>query len=350
MKSFTDLDDVIGSVPYGVVSDLRVIDTGQGRAALFRDKLPALLTGLADRARVASIEASSAIEGIIVSDRGRAAEIMAGTAQSLRDRSEQELAGYRTALDYLCSEQWQPMNVGLVLHLHRLLFRYTQSPGGQLKQTENLVVDRLPDATVVKRFTPVSPGRTPQFLEQLIDRYQTAQRAGRHHPVLITGLFALDLLTIHPFLDGNGRITRALTNALLLDVGYDVTRYVSLETTIARSADAYYAAVLASTRGWHEGAHDPWAWLRYFVVVVATSYNEFTALAGAARSGGSKQDRVRDHVVNHAPPRFQIADVRAALPGISDQTIRLALNQLKAAGRVEADSVGRGATWTRRSE
>lgn len=163
------------------------------------------------------------------------------------------------------------------------------------------------------------------------------------------GLFVLDLLTIHPFVDGNGRIARASTNALLQDAGYDVTRYVSLETAIARSADAYYAALLASTRGWHEGAHDPWPWLRYFVGVVAESYQEFTTLTESARSGGSKQDRVRDYVLNHAPATFQITDIRAALPGVSDQTIRLALTQLKASGQVEADSVGRGATWTRRN-
>lgn len=348
MKSFGDLDAFVGAVPFAIVRDLRTIDTGRGSEALYRDKLPALLTSLADRARVASIEASSAIEGVVVKDRSRAADIVSGASEHLRDRSEQELAGYRAALDYLYQEQWRPLNPGLLLHLHRLLFQYTQVPGGQFKTVENVVVDKLPDGTKVKRFTPVSAARTPYYVDELISRYLEAQASGRHHPAIVTGLFVLDLLTIHPFVDGNGRITRAVTNALLQDSGYDVTRYVSLETSIAASSDAYYAALLASTDGWHDGEHDPWPWLRYFIGIVAGSYVDFGTLTSRARSGGSKQDRVRDYVLNHAPATFQISDVRAALPGVSDQTIRLALNGLRSEGRVEADAVGRGATWTRR--
>jgi Fic family protein len=349
MQSFEDLDALVGSVPFTVVTDLRTIDTGRGSEALYRDKLPALLTSLADRARVASIEASSAIEGIVVTDRGRAADIVAGRSTGLRDRSEQELAGYRAALDYLYQEEWRPLNVGLITHLHRLLFQYTAMAGGRLKDTENLVVDRLPDGTRVKRFTPVSAALTPTYLDGLTARYRVAHEAGRHHPVILVGLFALDLLTIHPFLDGNGRITRALTNALLYDAGYEVTRFVSLETQIARSDDAYYATLLASTAGWHQQEHDPWPWLRYFVGVVARSDEEFSSLAEQSRSGGSKQDRVREYVLRHAPATFQIADVRTALPGVSDPTIRKVLGELKALGLVEADSVGRGAAWNRRT-
>lgn len=347
VQSFMDLDTLVGSVPFAIVRDLRIVDTGRGSEALYRDKLPALLITLAARARVASIEASSAIEGVVVADRARAAAIVAGRADQLRNRSEQELAGYRAALDYLYQEQWRPLNVGLLLHLHRLLFQYTELPGGALKQAENRVVDHMPDGTKVKRFTPVSVAQTPGYLEELVSRFLAAQAAGHYHPVILVGLFALDLLTIHPFLDGNGRITRALTNALLQDAGYDVTRYVSLETSIATSDDAYYGALRTSTDGWHEAKHDPWPWLRYFVGLVARSYEQFASLTDAERSRGSKQGRVRDYVVHHAPATFTIADVRAALPGVSDQTIRIALGQLKAAGKVSADSTGRGATWSR---
>jgi Fic family protein len=347
VQSFVALDSLVGSVPFAIVRDLRIVDTGAGSEALYRDKLPALLTTLAARARVASIEASSAIEGVVVEDRARAAAIVAGRADHLRNRSEQELAGYRAALDYLYQEQWRPLNVGLLLHLHRLLFQYTELPGGALKQAENIVVDQLPDGTKVKRFTPVSVAQTPWYLDELVSRFLAAQAAGNHHPVILVGLFALDLLTIHPFLDGNGRITRALSNALLQDAGYDVARYVSLETSIAASDDAYYGALRTSTERWHDADHDPWPWLRYFVGLVARSYEQFASLADAERSGGSKQDRVREYVLHHAPATFTIGDVRAALPGVSDQTIRLALGQLKAAGRVSADSTGRGATWSR---
>jgi fido (protein-threonine AMPylation protein) len=349
VRSFTDVDAMVGQVPFTVVSDLRVVDTGRGTEALFQDKLPQLLTSLAARARVASIEASSAIEGVVVEDRARAAAIVSGQDADLRTRSERELAGYRAALDYLYREPWQPLNPGLLLHLHRLLFAYSEVSGGQFKSVDNLVVDRLPDGTRVKRFTPAPASQTPSYVDELIARYTAAQQAERHHPVILVGLFALDLLTIHPFLDGNGRITRALTNALLQESGYGVTRYVSLETAIADTSDAYYASLLASTEGWNTGTHDPWPWLRYFVTVVRHCYQEFGTVTSAARTAGGKQDRVRDYVRHHAPRTFRIADVRIALPGVSDQTIRLALESLKVAGEIEADGVGRSAAWTRRS-
>jgi Fic family protein len=347
MRSFMDLDALIGRVPFDIVHDLRVIDTGRGSEALYRDKLPALLTSLAQRARVASIEASSAIEGIVVESRERADEILSGEPVVLRDRSEQELAGYRAALDYLYQEDWRPLNTGLVLHLHRLLFSFTDVPGGGFKTSENVVVDRLPDGTQVKRFTTVSVARTPEFVDELVRRYAMAIREDRHHPVLLVGLFVLDLLTIHPFLDGNGRIARALTNALLEDSGYEVTRYVSLESSIAASADEYYDALQDSTRDWHEGDHEPWHWLRYFVRVVRGTYNEFQRVTDTARLAGSKKERVQLYVRDHAPASFRMADIRASLPGVSDATIRNALEALREDGVVEVDGTGRNAAWNR---
>jgi hypothetical protein len=165
--------------------------------------------------------------------------------------------------------------------------------------------------------------------------------------VLLVALFALDLLTIHPFADGNGRVVRALTNALIDEAGYAVGRYVSLEQLIAESADGYYAALLASTHGWHEQTNDPWPWLAYLTEVLARAYERFEQRAASERSAGTKQDRVRDYVLDHAPRVFRIADVRVALPGVSDPTIRLTLERLKAEGRVKPEGRGRSAVWVK---
>jgi len=162
---------------------------------------------------------------------------------------------------------------------------------------------------------PVPAARTPEVTADLLHRYSEALEARRHHPVLLTGLLVLDLLTIHPFEDGNGRVVRALTNALLDDAGYGVGRYVSIEQLIAESADGYYASLLASTEGWHERTHDPWPWLGYFVGVLARGYSRFEQRAASNRTSGTKQDRVRGYVLEHAAPVFRIANVRAALPG-----------------------------------
>jgi hypothetical protein len=293
---------MIGRVPGDIVTRLSSVDVGRGSEALYRDQMPGLLHLLADRARVASITASSAIEGIVVPDRSRAERILQGRAGRLRSRSEQELAGYRDAQDYL-----------------------------------------------FVRFRPVPAKETEFHVAELVDRYTGAVSDGQHHPVLLIGSFVLDLLVIHPFEDGNGRVARAMTNALLIDRGYTASRYVSLEALIVDSEDAYYQALLDSTHGWHEDKAAPWPWLRYFVGLLADAYDVFSTRAAASRSGGSKQDRVRDYVLNHAPDEFRIADVRGALPGISDQTIRLVLDRLRFEGVAIPQGKGRTATWRRTS-
>lgn len=347
MRSFTDLDALIGQVPARVVTRLSAIDFGRGSEALYRDQMPGLLSGLADRARAQSITASSAIEGAIVADADRAERIINRRASTLRNRSEQELAGYRDAQDYLFQQDWHPLNAGLVLHLHRLLFAHTAVSGGSFKSEGNLVVDRSPDGSATVRFRPVPAARTPFAVDDLIGRYQRAVADCEHHPVLLTGLFILDLLVIHPFEDGNGRVARLLTSAMLVGHGYTVGRYISLEQSVADSSEAYYQALLGSAHGWHEGTADPWPWLTYFAGVIADAYAVFADRAAAARTPGTKQQRIREHILCHAPGTFRLADIRTAVPGVSDQSIRLVLEQLKNEGKVRADGTGRAATWTR---
>lgn len=165
--------------------------------------------------------------------------------------------------------------------------------------------------------------------------------------MLLVGLFILDLLIIHPFDDGNGRVARALTNALLAEAGYGVGRYVSLEQLIAESADDYYQALLDSTHDWNDHANDPLPWLAYFTNLLARGYGRFAEGVATDRSGGTKSERVREHVLGHGAPVFAISEVRAALPGISDPTIRLVLNELKDEGLLKPQGTGRSAVWLR---
>ncbi len=122
-------------------------------------------------------------------------------------------------------------------------------------------------------------------------------------------------------------------SAMLTEHGYTVGRYVSLEQPVARSADAYYQALSKSTHGWHDGAADPWPWLGYFTSVLAGAYTVFADRAAAATTPGTKQQRVREHILRRAPATFRLADIRTAVPGVSDQTIRLVLEQLKNEGK-----------------
>jgi len=347
MRSFVRLDTVLATVPSAVVAHLRTTDVGLGSEALYRHQVPSLLSELAQRARGESITASSAIEGVVVQDVERAREIIEGRARTLRSRDEQQLAGYRIALDYVFAETWAPVNVGLVLHLHRLLWSQTATTGGTFKTEDNLVVDRAADGSLAVRFRPVPKDQVEFHVAELVARYLEAGATRAHHPVLLIGLFVLDLLVVHPFQDGNGRVARILTNALLDSEGYGVGRWVSLEQIVAESADQYYASLLASTTGWHEDTADVWPWLEYFTGTVALAYQRFAARTASSRSAGSKQSRVREYVLAHAAAVFRVSDVRAALPGISDPTIRIALDGLRSEGLVVSEGTGRSATWRR---
>jgi Fic family protein len=167
---------------------------------------------------------------------------------------------------------------------------------------DNLVVDGSPDASTTVRFKPVPAASTPFAVDDLIKHYQESAAAGEHHPVLLSGLFIFDLLVIHPFEDGNGRVARLLTGALLGEHGYTVGRGVSIEQAIAESADAYYQALLDSTHGWHAGTADPWPWLGYFTRLMASAYAVFADRAAAARTQGTKQERASTSCATRPAP------------------------------------------------
>jgi Fic family protein len=158
----------------------------------------------------------------------------------------------------------------------------------------------------------------------------------------------LDLLAIHPVADGNGRLARLLTSHLLRQQGYAIARYVSLEQRIFETKEQYYAALVASQNHWHEGRHNPWPWLEYLAETLDDSYALFARRVNAARlAGSSKQQRVRGFVREQAGEDFRIADSRRALPGVSDQTIRLVLSALRDEGAIVATGVGPTACWRR---
>jgi Fic family protein len=347
MRSFQDTT-TLDPVPGVVVATLRAIDLAAGAEARYVDQLPQLLEALREQARIESITASSAIEGVTVAE-GRVAGLVSANPSRFRDRSEAEFAGYTAALDYLHQAEPGPLNVGLILHLHRLLFSFCDGGGGHFKLDDNLVVDRHPDGSRTTRFAPVSAAETENYMRELVDRTNDALEERAIHPLLVTAAFGLDSLCIHPFGDGNGRVTRLITAHLMQQAGYGVGRYVSVEQLIFDSKDQYYATLAASTAGWFDDAtHSVWPWAGYFLDRVREAYERFGDRVAAGTSGGTKQDRIRDFVLLHAPAQFSIGDIRRAVPGVSDNTIRLVLTELKAAGHVTVDGTGRGSMWSRR--
>lgn len=346
MRSFVDLDKTFANQPREVGALLARIDTGKGKERLFEDQLPELLGRLSGHARIASITASNAIEGVVVGSE-RAEQIAEGTRR-YRNRNEREFAGYRDATDMLMRlDSFEPLSVPLVLRLHRLLFAHTGGKGGSLKSDENLIVSYENGRREVV-FTPPPPGETEFLLSELLVRYEGAKREGRTHPLVLIGALILDFLAIHPFADGNGRVARLVTTYELLAQGYGVARYVSIEQRIFESKNAYYASLYESQRNWHEGRHDVWPWLAYLCRILAAAYDDFERrVAAAGAQGGSKQERVRDYVLRQAPTQFRRRDVERALPGVSPATIRLVLAELRDEAKIEPEGSGRGARWRR---
>ena len=198
---------------------------------------------------------------------------MSANPPRFRNRSENEFAGCRAALDSLHQQDPGTLSIGLILHRHRLLFSFVGGGGGRFKLDDNLVTNRHDDGTTTTRFAPVTAAETEYYVTELVDRTNDALAAGVVHPVLITAAFRFDLLCIHPFADDNGRVARLMTTYLMSRSGYGVGRYVSLEQVIYETKDDYYAALGASTTGWFDdGAHDVWPWASSFLGCVADAY------------------------------------------------------------------------------
>ena len=344
MKSFVDLDTTFASQPRELGAALAGIDTGRGQERLFEDQRPELLRQLSEDARVASITASNAIEGVMVES--ERAERIAEGSRRFRNRNEREFAGYRDAIDTLMRlDTYEPLSVPFVLRLHRLLFQHTDGRGGHLKRDRNLIVSYESGRREIV-FKPPAPEETEFLMTELLVRYEEAKREARTHPLVLIGAMVLDLLAIHPVSDGNGRLARLLTTHELLAQGYGIARYVSIEQRVYESKNSYYASLYESQRDWHDGTHSIWPWTSYLARIVADAYEDFEQrVAAASKTTGSKQDAVREYILTQAPQDFRRRDIKRALPGISLATIRLVLNDLRSEGKIQVQGSGPGARW-----
>ncbi|HEU4705837.1 MAG TPA: Fic family protein [Solirubrobacterales bacterium] len=308
-----------------------------------------MLRRLAQQTKVESITASNAIEGVEV-DADRAEVLVETGSHRFRNRSEKEFAGYADALDGLMrAESLEILTVPRLLELHRKTFAHTDGRGGYLKREDNRIVNREPDGTTRIVFRPPPWQEAEGLLVGLCSSYGFTLDQGSVHPLIALSAFILDLLAIHPVLDGNGRMARLATTHELLRLGYRVARYVSVEQRIYESKNAYYTALEQSQRHWYEARHSIWPWTEYLIRILAESYGDFESRVAAGRGteAGTKQERIRQWALHEAPSEFRLEDVRRALPGVSDPTIRLALRALRNEGRLEAEGVGRGARWRR---
>lgn len=328
---------------------LRAIGEFRGKQELFYRQAPEVLKGLREIAVIESSESSNRLEGVTVAPNRLKALIVQNTKP--RDRSEQEVAGYRDALA-LIHESAREMRFtpNVILQLHSTLYRFMPTPGGRWKAADNEIIEKHPDGKVRVRFKATQAHLTPIAMDQLSTGYATAIDTAQQDPLIVVPLAILDFLCIHPFSDGNGRVARLLTLMLLYHFDYEVGRYISIERVYEATKESYYETLEASSQGWHEGQHDPYPWLNYFWGVLLRAYREFEERVGEVRSGrGAKTEQVREAVLARNAP-FSISDIEASCAGVSRDTVRLVLREMKKEGLIASTGKGRSAKWIKLKE
>ncbi len=336
-----------GLLTQGTMDLLAAVHECRGRQASDLSADPAALGALVESARVASAGASNRIEGIRTTD-ARLRGIVEGRAEP-RTRDEEEIAGYRDVLATIHeSHDWIEPTPGVILQLHRDLYRRTPlSCGGRFKDTDNEIVGIRPDGSRYVRFRPVPAVATPDAVGRLCAALREGLSAGRVDPLLVSMEFVLDFTCVHPFGDGNGRMSRLLTLLLLYRCGYMVGKYVSVEGEIERTKGDYYGALAESSRGWDEGENDPGPFVRYMLGTVLACYRELSDRVSALRGAGATKAGRVEEALRRSVGRVTKADLLEACPGVSRTTVERALAAMLADGKIEKVGGGRstGYVW-----
>ena len=329
-------------------STLAKIGEHKGKQELYTRQTPKALETLRQTAIIESSECSNRLEGITAPHKRIMALVLHNTTP--RDRSEQEIAGYRDALNLIHeSARHMTYSVNVCLQLHPMLYRYLPQNGGRWKMTDNEIVERDEHGSIARvRFKAVSAVATPHAMEKMVENYQAAIEVNGKEPLLVAPLAILDFLCIHPFSDGNGRVSRLLTLMMLYHFGYDVGRYISLERIFEESKATYYETLAASSQGWHEGKHDVNPWLNYFWGVLIRAYKELEERVGTIRTGkGSKTEQIRLSIGRRTMP-FAISDIESDCPGTSRDMVRVVLRQMRVDGLLTSEGRGPAARWVKK--
>lgn len=341
MRSFVETT-TLDPVPAHVVRLLADVDRGQGREDLYRHRSPQRLSDLSATSRVASARTSSAIEGIVVPR--RRAEAVLADHDAPRNENELELDGYRRALDDVYDTPLTRLDVPRLLYWHRLLKQHTEpDDAGRLKVFENAVYDNHADGRRVERFRPVRAAHTQEYLVELCERYEHAVTLNQHHPLIMIAAVTLDFLTIHPFHDGNGRISRIMTNALAVRHGYEVVRYQSFEQLIANHQAEYLDALADATIGWHDSEHRLWPWVSFLATRFHEAYEQLDQMV-TTPTFHELRERVRQQIGDYKR-EFSIADLRRDVPLASDSLLREELRAALEDAVIVRIGMGRGSKY-----
>ena len=324
-----------------IVALLTQIHEYKGEQALFIEAKADTLTKLMEIAKIQSTESSNKIEGIYTSDERLKKLVQDKTTP--RTRNEQEIAGYRDVLATIHeSFDYIPPKASMILQLHRDLYKFSGAAyGGHYKTADNVIAETDAQGNKSIRFQPLPAWETPEAVDSLCRAYEEAVGKGDMDPLLLIPMFILDFLCIHPFNDGNGRMSRLLTLLLLYRAGYIVGKYISIEKLISDTKETYYEVLQESSRSWHEGTNDYAPFVTYMLGILVAAYRDFeTRIELLTNRGLSKPDRVREIIKQHLG-KITKAEILEKCPDISQITVQRALAEMLKNGEITKLSGGR---------
>lgn len=320
------------------------ISAYQGREELYKKLKPASLEKLEQVARIQSTESSNRIEGILTSS-ARLRALMA-EASSPQNRNEEEIAGYRGVLDLIHSSHDNiPVSPSVILQLHRDLYSHQQmSFAGRWKDSDNVIMERRADGNMHVRFKPTSALATPHAVESLCNEYNKVIEEHSYSALLVAVLFAFDFVSIHPFSDGNGRMSRLLTLLLLYKNGFNVGKYISIERAIEESKETYYDALQASSRRWETGENDPVPFVSYMLGVILSCYKKLDERVALVEAHSTPEDVVRRFFESNLGAKTK-QEVVEGCPEYSFHTVERAIQALVKSGALEKVGAARSTAY-----
>ena len=317
-----------------------------GKQELYLKQRPEELEKLVEIAKIQSTEASNAIEGIVTTSTRIRQLVEEKTAP--KNRNEQEIAGYRDVLSII-HESFDaiPIAPNYILQLHKILYSHMNNPmAGRTKSVQNYISATYPDGRVETLFTPLDPFETPAALECICNEYNRVIGNMEVEPLIAIPTFIHDFLCIHPFNDGNGRMSRLLTTLLLYRNGFYVGKYISLEAKIAKNKDLYYDALNQAQHGWHDGTEDAVPFIKYLLGIILAAYKDFEERFALVETKLSALEMVRRATMNKIG-RFSKQDIRELCPSLSDSSIEGALRKLIELGEIKREGSGRTTRYYR---
>lgn len=347
MKSFGS-ETISRAIPVSLLWLHGKVMEYRGKQELYEKQRPEVLKTLREIALIQSAESSNRIEGVTVEAR-RLKPLVLGEVKP-RERPEEEIVGYRKALNWIHTKQDRfSIDTDSILNLHKLAQGGTSGDAGKWKTSNNDIIEILPSGERKIRFRPVEVEKTPHMMKQLCLAYEHTMQQGTWPPLLADASLILDFLCIHPFRDGNGRVSRLMTLLCLYKQGFHVGRYISIERIIEETKESYYEALQKSSTSWHEGEHDLVPWWSYFLSTLHSAYREFEERVSSVGKGyGTKGDLIETAIVV-LPKEFSFAELSAQCPTTSKERIRQVLRTLRNQGQLEPTTKGRGAKWRKKS-